>query len=68
MFTFYTKILQYFLPEGTADRNQKYIQTGDSLYEYLENIFKEGDKDYVPYTEEHQKLFSILDDRNMEVI
>ena len=37
-------------------------------YEYLENIFKEGDKDYVPYTEEHQKLFSILDDRNMEVI
>lgn len=26
------------LPEGTADRNQKYIQTGDSLYEYLENI------------------------------
>ena len=37
-------------------------------YEYLENIFKEGDKDYVPYTEEHQKLFSILDDSNMEVI
>lgn len=37
-------------------------------YEYLEDIFKEGDKDYVPYTEEHQKLFSILDDRNMEVI
>ena len=37
-------------------------------YEYLENILKEGDKDYVPYTEEQQKLFSILDDRNMEVI
>lgn len=37
-------------------------------YEYLEDIFKEGDKDYVPYTEEHQKLFSILDYRNMEVI
>ena len=31
-------LIQYFLPEGTADRNQKYIQTGDSLYEYLENI------------------------------
>lgn len=30
--------IQYCLPEGTADRNQKYIQTGDSLYEYLENI------------------------------
>lgn len=37
-------------------------------YEYLENIFKEGDKDYVPYTEEHKKLFTILGDRNLEVI
>ena len=37
-------------------------------YEYLEDIFKEGDKDYVPYTEEHKKLFEILRDRNMEVI
>ena len=37
-------------------------------YEYLENIFKEGDKDYVPYTEEHQKLFNILRDRNLEII
>ncbi len=37
-------------------------------YEYLEDIFKEGDKDYVPYTEEHKKLFEILKDRNMEVI
>ena len=37
-------------------------------YEYLENIFKEGDKDYVPYTEEHKKLFEILKDRNLEII
>jgi len=37
-------------------------------YEYLEDIFKEGDKDYVPYTEEHKKLFEVLKDRNMEVI
>ena len=37
-------------------------------YEYLEDIFKEGDKDYVPYTEEHRKLFEVLKDRNMEII
>lgn len=37
-------------------------------YQYLENIFKEGDKDYVPYSEEHEKLFSFLEDRNIEVI
>lgn len=37
-------------------------------YEYLENIFREGDKDYVPYTEEHEKLFSLLEDRNLEII
>ncbi|MBR6113519.1 MAG: NUDIX domain-containing protein [Bacilli bacterium] len=37
-------------------------------YEYLEDIFKEGDKDYVPYTEEHKKLFEILKDRNLEII
>ena len=37
-------------------------------YQYLENIFKEGDKDYVPYTEEHEKLFSYLEDRYMEII
>ena len=37
-------------------------------YEYLEKIFKDHDKDYVPYTEEHQKLFEILKDRNIEVI
>ena len=37
-------------------------------YEYLENIFKSGDKDYVPYSEEHQKLFSFLDDRYIEVL
>jgi len=37
-------------------------------YEYLEKIFKDGDKDYVPYTEEHKKLFNILKDRNMETI
>lgn len=30
--------IQYCLPEGTDNRNQKYMQTGDSLYEYLENI------------------------------
>ena len=38
-------------------------------YQYLENIFKEGDKDYVPYTEEHEKLFAILKERNeLEII
>lgn len=37
-------------------------------YQYLENIFKEGDKDYVPYTEEHEKLFSFLEDRYLEII
>lgn len=37
-------------------------------YQYLENIFKDGDKDYVPYTEEHKKLFSILENRNLEII
>ena len=37
-------------------------------YEYLEKIFKENDKDYVPYTEEHEKLFEILKDRNAEII
>lgn len=37
-------------------------------YQYLENIFKEGDKDYVPYTEEHEKLFSYLEDRYLEII
>lgn len=37
-------------------------------YEYLEKIFKDGDKDYVPYTEEHRKLFDILKERNAEVI
>lgn len=37
-------------------------------YQYLENIFKEGDKDYVPYSEEHEKLFSLLEDRYLEII
>ena len=37
-------------------------------YQYLENIFKEGDKDYVPYSEEHEKLFSYLEDRYLEII
>ena len=37
-------------------------------YEYLEDIFKDGDKDYVPYDEEHEKLFSLLEDRNLEII
>lgn len=32
-------------------------------YEYLESIFQEGDIDYVPYTEEHQKFFQLLNDR-----
>ena len=35
-------------------------------YEYLEKIFKENDKDYVPYTEEHEKLFKILKERYLE--
>lgn len=29
-------------------------------YEYLERIFKNNDSEYVPYTEEHKKLFEIL--------
>ena len=37
-------------------------------YEYLESIFKGGDKDYVPYTEEHKKLFAYLTDLNVEVL
>ncbi len=37
-------------------------------YEYLEKIFKDGDKDYVPYTEEHEKLFNALRDRYIEII
>ena len=37
-------------------------------YEYLEKIFRDGDKDYVPYTEEHKKLFDVLRDKNMELI
>lgn len=37
-------------------------------YEYLEKIFKDNDKDYVPYTEEHKKLFSFLENRNLEII
>ena len=37
-------------------------------YEYLEQIFKAGDKAYVPYSEEHEKLFSLLEDRFLEII
>lgn len=37
-------------------------------YEYLNSIFKNGDTSYVPYTEEHEKLFHILENRNLEVI
>ena len=38
-------------------------------YEYLESIFKNGDHDYVPYTEEHQKLFHLLNNRyQLEII
>lgn len=37
-------------------------------YEYLENIFKSGDKEYVPYSEEHKKLFTLLEDRYIEVL
>lgn len=29
-------------------------------YEYLEQIFKDGDNSYVPYTLEHKKLFDYL--------
>lgn len=29
-------------------------------YEYLEQIFKNSDSEYVPYTLEHEKLFEIL--------
>lgn len=32
-------------------------------YEYLENIFKDHDENYVPYTEEHVKLFEYLKDK-----
>ncbi|MDD6223495.1 MAG: NUDIX domain-containing protein [bacterium] len=38
-------------------------------YEYLEMIFKNGDSGYVPYTQEHEKLFQLLNDRyQLEVI
>ena len=37
-------------------------------YEYLNSIFKNGDTSYVPYTEEHEKLFKILENRNLEII
>ncbi len=37
-------------------------------YPYLEDIFRQGDKDYVPFTEEHEKLFSFLKDRDLEII
>lgn len=32
-------------------------------YQYLESILKNNDVDYVPYTEEHEKLFSALKSR-----
>lgn len=32
-------------------------------YEYLESIFKNGDVSYVPYCEEHKRLFRLLEDR-----
>ena len=37
-------------------------------YEYLKKIFKSGDKEYVPYCLEHEKLFDIIEDRNLEII
>ncbi len=38
-------------------------------YEYLESIFKNGDNTYVPYTEEHQRLFELLNSRyQLEII
>lgn len=36
-------------------------------YEYLEDIFKQNDKEYVPYTEEHEKLFAYLKKENREI-
>lgn len=32
-------------------------------YPYLEMILKEHDPDYVPYTEEHKKLFQVLNEK-----
>ena len=32
-------------------------------YQYLETILKSGDSSYVPYTEEHEKLFKLLQER-----
>lgn len=37
-------------------------------YEYLESIFKNGDTSYVPYTEEHEKLFAYLKNKNIEIL
>lgn len=37
-------------------------------YEYLETMLKEKDENYVPYTEEHEKLFAFLRDADIEVI
>lgn len=37
-------------------------------YEYLETMLKEKDENYVPYTEEHEKLFALLRENDIEVI
>lgn len=37
-------------------------------YEYLETMLKEKDENYVPYTEEHEKLFNFLRNQDIEII
>lgn len=37
-------------------------------YEYLETMLKEKDENYVPYTEEHEKLFAFLKDSYLDLI
>lgn len=37
-------------------------------YEYLETMLKEEDDNYVPYTEEHEKLFDFLRNQDIEII
>lgn len=64
-----------FLLKRNIDVNKTKLQVEELTdikyvyYEYLEMIFKSGDTSYVPYTEEHEKLFKLLNDRyQLEII
>ena len=59
-----------YLLHRNIDVNQTKLQVEELTdikyvyYEYLEKIFKDNDPEYVPYTEEHEKLFTILKERD----